>query len=113
MIETILTASGIPFRQGRYPDPPAKTYAVYFDNQEIDSADPVTPVTTWGFPLIVRHDAEVELYEPKPDPDAEAALEAELTARGAPWTKQDRYWLQNVQRYQIIYEFSYTEKRRA
>ena len=29
MIEEILTASGIPFRQGRYLNPPSTTYAVY------------------------------------------------------------------------------------
>lgn len=38
MIEEILTASGIPFRQGRYLNPPSTTYAVYFDDQEVDGA---------------------------------------------------------------------------
>jgi tetratricopeptide (TPR) repeat protein len=42
--------------------------------------------------------------------DAETAIEAELDARGIPWSKQDRYWLQDVQRYQVIYTFSYTSK---
>lgn len=109
MIDTILTASGLPNRQGRFPNPPAKTYAVYFDDKETSGPDPVGVVA----PYVVRHDCIVELYEPKPDPDAEAALEAALYAQGLSWTKQDRYWLQNVQRYQVIYEFNFTEKVRT
>ena len=110
MINTILTASGIPYRQGHYFDPPATTYAIYFDAQEADGPDPVNAA---GLPLIVSHSVSVELYEPEQEPAAEAAIEAELNARGIPWTKEARYWLQNVQRYQVIYEFSYIEKRRA
>ena len=109
MVKEILTASGIPYRQGRFLNPPAETYGVYFDDTATDRGPDPLP----GAPLVIRHDAMVELYEPKPDPDAEAALEAQLTANGFHWTKQDRYWLQNAQRYQVIYEFSYNEKRRA
>lgn len=107
MIKTILTASGIPYRQGRFVNPPAGTYGIYFDNQTVDGPDPMP-----GVPKIVRHDCMVELYEPKPDPDAEERLEMQLAAVGLHWTKEDRYWLQNVQRYQVIYEFSYNEKVR-
>ena len=110
MINTILTASGIPYRQGRFYNPPAETYAVIFDDQEVSGPDLIE--IEFGAPLIVRHDCTVELYEPTPDPEAEAAFEAELLSRSITWTKQARYWLQNVQRYQVIYEFSYTEKRR-
>ena len=109
MTEIILTASGIPYKQARYPHPPAETYGVYFDNLTTDGPDPVAA----GMPQIVSHDVMVELYEPKQDPDAEARLEAQLNARGLQWTKQDRYWLQNVQRYQVIYEFNFSEKRRT
>ena len=107
MIETILMASGIPYRQGRFFDPPATTYAIYFDAQETDGPDPVNAA---GLPLIVSHSVSVELYEPEQDPAAEAAIEAELDARGIPWAKQDRYWLQDVQRYQVIYTFSHISK---
>lgn len=109
MTDAILTASGIPHRRARYPHPPAETYAVYFDDQTTDGPDPVGA----GMPQIVNHAVMVELYEPTLDPDAEAQLEAQLNARGIPWTKQAAYWLQNVQRYQVIYEFEYTEKRRT
>lgn len=105
MVETILKASGLNFRQARFPDPPAETYAVYFDEVEADGPD--------GYNRIFWHDVMVELYEPVPDDAAEAAIEAVLNARGIPWTKQARYWLDSVRRYQVIYEFSYIEKRRT
>lgn len=105
MIKNILTAAGVQFKRTRFPQPPKDTYAVYFDDVETDGPD--------GINAILRHDVTVELYEPKPDDAAEAAIEAQLDAAGLTWTKQDRYWLQDVQRYQVIYEFTYIEKRRA
>lgn len=111
MIENILTAAGVKHRRGRFPSPPVGTYAVYFDDVSADGADPVSPDTPRGLPRIYHHDARVELYEPKPDGATEAAIEAELDARGIPWTKEDRYWLQDVQRYQVLYDFSYTLKK--
>lgn len=105
MVTTILTASGIDFRQTRFPKPPKGTYAVYMDDVTAGGAD--------GYNCIFTHDITVELYEAAPDPDAEKALEAELDAAGLEWTKQSRYWLQTEQRYQVIYEFTYRTKRRA
>ena len=105
MIKEILKAAAVLHWPGRCSAPPACTYAIYFDNVTADGAD--------GRNLVFTHDAMVELYEPKHDDKTESAIEAELNARGIPWTKQARYWLQNVQRYQVIYEFSYIEKRRA
>lgn len=110
MIDTIMTASGIPYRHGRFLNPPAETYAICFDDQEADGPD---RVADQELPLIVRHSVTVELYEPEQDAETETALEAALKGSGILWTKQDRYWLQNVQRYQVIYEFDYIEKRRA
>lgn len=108
MLNEILTEAGVLNAQGRFLRMPDQTHAVYFDDVEIDSADAVTSET--GLPQIQRHTATIELYEPTPDPEAEAAIEARLNARGLPWTKQDRYWLQDVQRYQVIYETTYTTK---
>lgn len=102
MIKTILTDAGLPFRRSRFTKPPADTYAVYMDDVETDGPD--------GINAIFHHDVTVELYEPRPDDAAEAAIEAALNAHGMRWRKQDRYWLQDVQRYQVIYEFNYTEK---
>lgn len=110
MIKEVLTAAGVPHRQGRYVNPPAETYAVYFDDVTTDGPDRVAAVAGGKLPKICAHSATVELYEPKPDEAAEAAIEAALDAQGLTWTKQDRYWLQNVQRYQVIYETDYTTK---
>lgn len=111
MTHEILTAAGVLHRRGRFPRPPADTYAVYFDDVSADGADPVSPETSGGLPSIHHHDVRVELYEPKPDDAKEAAIEAELDSRGLPWAKEDRYWLQDEQRYQVLYSFSYTTKR--
>lgn len=105
MTKETLTAAGIVFRRARFSSPPASTYAVYFDDVTTDGPD--------GINRLFTHDVTVEIYEPTPDDAAEKAIEAELNARGISWTKQDRYWLQDEQRYQVIYEFTYIEKRRA
>lgn len=105
MIKNILTAAGIEFRQTRFPSPPAGTYAVYMDDVSTDGPDYINSIYT--------HDYTIEVYEPTPDDAAEQAIEAALNAAGLRWTKQDRYWLQSEQRYQVIYEFTYIEKRRA
>lgn len=112
MIENILKAAGVQHRRARFPEPPAETYAVYFDDVESEGADPVSSPLPGGLPRIYHHSARVELYEPKPDDAAEIAIEAELDAAGVEWSKEDRYWLQDVQRYQVLYEFEITTKRR-
>lgn len=105
MVDAILTAAGVRARRGRFVKPPAGTYALWKDDIATDGPDGMPP-------MIFSHDVTVELYEPKPDDQAEAALEAQLSARGLHWTKQDRYWLTSEQMYQTIYEFNYIEKRR-
>lgn len=107
MIKTILTAAGLPYREARFPQPPAGTYIVYMDDEETDGPD--------GLPLLYMHSITLEVYAPTPgDADAaEKAIEDAITAAGLQWRKQARYWLQTEQRYQVIYEFEYTEKRRT
>lgn len=102
MIDEILTAAGLNHKETRFVRLPEGTHAVWFDDVTTDGPD--------GYNRIYTHDVTVELYEPKPDPTAEAALEAELDVRGLPWTKQARYWLDDVQRYQVVYEFTYYTK---
>lgn len=109
MIKEILTAAGVEHAQGRFLRMPTGTHAVYFDDVETETAD---RVASPGMPRVYHHDVTVEVYEPAPDDATESAIEAELDARALPWTKQDRYWLPSEQRYQVIYEFTYTEKRR-
>lgn len=104
MTAELLERAGIQHRASRFPRPPSETYAVYTDDLATDGPD--------GLNWIIMHDVTIELYEPDMDDAAEASLETEMDAAGLRWTKQSRYWLQDTQRYQVIYEFSYTEKRR-
>lgn len=106
MVKSILTAAGIQGRRGRFTGHAPDTYVVWMDDITTDGPD--------GQPnMMRRHDVTLELYEVRPDDAAETALEAAIAAEGLPYTKQDRYWLQTEQLYQVIYEFSYNEKRRA
>lgn len=109
MIKEILTAAGVEHAQGRFLRMPTGTHAVYFDDIETETADRVPSAEA---PRIHHHNVTVEVYEPAPDDDTETAIEAELDARAIPWTKQDRYWLKDLQRYQVVYEFSFTSKNK-
>lgn len=106
VVEQVLKEAKIPYRRSRYTARtlPA-TYAVYMDDQTADGADKRI--------MLITHQITVELYEAQPDDAAETAIEESLSARGILWTKQDRLWLQEEQRYQVIYEFEYITKRRA
>lgn len=105
MVNRILTASGVPYRRGRFTAGKVPTYAVYMDDMTTDGPD--------DGPRIFRHDVTVELYEDRPDDAAEAAIEAAITAAGLQWTKQDRYWIDSERLYQVVYEFYYFEKVRV
>ena len=109
MINEILTAAGVEHAQGRFVRIPAGTYAVYFDDIEAETAD---RVAFTKMPRIYHHNVTIELYAPTQDAAAENAIESELDARGLEWTKQDRYWLKDLQRYQTVYEFAYTSKNK-
>lgn len=104
MIKNLLKAAGLLSWESLCPDPPADTYAIYFDEVTTDGPD--------GYNWILVHDCTVELYELTKDAAAEAKLEQVLNGEGIRWIKQSRYWLQSVQRYQVIYEFTIFEKRR-
>ena len=104
MVTKILKEAGVKFRQSRYMPPLPSTYAVYFDDREAGGADDIN--------CLITHNITIEVYEDKPDDATEAAIEAALDARGLEWTSQARYWIQEEQRYQVIYEFTYIEKRR-
>lgn len=106
MTPEILTAAGIENRRSRFLKPPGGTYAVWTDDIETDGPDGMPP-------RIITHNVTVELYEPRPDDVAEESLEAQMSARGLHWMKQDRYWIASEQMYQVIYEYSYIEKRRS
>ncbi len=60
--------------------------------------------------LITKHNYSIELYEYMPDPDAEARVERTFDKFGIEFEKADRYWLQEEQLYQIVYDFTWIEK---
>lgn len=110
MIKELLTTAGVTHARGRFLRLPEGTCAVYFDNIEVDAPDRVEGLASAGLPRIYTHNVTIEVYEPTKDDDTETAIEAELDTRGLTWTKEDRYWLQDLQRYQVIYETTYTSK---
>lgn len=110
MIKDILAAAGVKHAQGRFLRMPDGTHAVYFDDIEVSAADRGETPVSGGLPRIYTHNVSVEVYEPAPDDATETAIEAELDSRGLSWSKQDRYWLKDLQRYQVVYEFTYTSK---
>ena len=104
MIDKIMDPTGIPYANTQFSRAPAGNYAVWMDDIETDGPD--------GINRIFRHNISLELYTPKAAPEAEEAIESQLNALGLRWTKQARYWLPLVTRYQTFYEFTYIEKRR-
>lgn len=105
MVNDILEQAGVKYRESRFMEKPLPdTYAVYFDDREASGADSVN--------ALITHNITIEVYETRPDDATEAAIERALDARGLEWTSQARYWLSDEQRYQVIYEFTYIEKRR-
>lgn len=106
MVNKILTEAGFElnktYKQTRFLKPPQTTYAIYEDTVNRRGADDVN--------LITDHDVNIELYEYTPDADVEKRLEAVFDKLEIEYIKQARYWIDNEQIYQLIYEFSYTEK---
>ena len=104
MLNDILKAASIPAQAARFPDPPA-VHAVYFDSVDTDGPDE-------GPRRIYSHDCTVELYAPtiKKGDTALHKLTAELDAHGISYTTQGWYWLDAIQRYQEVVEFTYIEK---
>jgi hypothetical protein len=109
MVNSILAAAGLKGRRGRFTGAKPSAYVVWLDDADTEPGPDPVP----GAPLTIRHDVTLELYEDKPDPIAEAALENAIVAAGLHFSKQDRYWLQTEQQYQVIYEITYYEKRRT
>ena len=106
MVKRVLTGAGFvegkTFKETRFLKPPTTTYAVFMDSFTSRGAD--------GLNLIKDHDYTIELYSYTPDPEAERKIEASLDALGLEYSKDDRYWLQTEQLYQVVYTFNYIEK---
>ena len=104
MVNDILKAAAVPSKPARFPDPP-ETHAVYFDSTATDGPD-------LGVCRIVTHDATVELYAPTITKGnaALSRIKAELDDRGIRYSTQGWYWLDAIQRYPEVIEFTYIDK---
>ena len=102
MVKEILDVTGLPYKESRFLTPPKETYAVYHDAVNRRGGDHIN--------LLSQHDVSIELYEYKPDPKAEKALETTLDSLGIEYDKQARYWIQDAQLYQVVYDFTYHQK---
>lgn len=110
MVKEILNKAGFveneTYRETRFLKPPKNTYAVYTDSFQSGGADSMA--------LIKRHSITIELYEYAPDPTAEVLIEGILNeyypSMSDEWEKQERYWIEEEQLYQVIYTFDYIEK---
>lgn len=102
MVNTILQPTGIPFKESRFLTPPSTTYAVYMDAVERRGGDSIN--------LLSQHDITLEVYEYSKDPEVEKAIEDRLDELGIEYSKTPRYWIQEEQLYQVVYDFTYYEK---
>ena len=106
MVDKLLTGAGFvlnkTYKETRFLKPPQTTYAVYNDSVAVRGGDYVN--------CIKEHDVTIELYEHTPDKDAEVKIEEQLDLLGLEYEKQERYFIQEEQLYQVIYDFSYIEK---
>ena len=102
MVNKILKATRIPYKETRFLKPPKTTYAIYNDAINRRGGDDIN--------LLSQHDVSIELYEYEKDPEAEKKIEDQLDANGIEYEKQPRYWLQEEQLYQVVYDFTYHQK---
>lgn len=106
MVKEILTLAGFvegkTFKETRFLKAPNTTYAIYLDSYIRRGADSLN--------LIKEHTYTIELYSYAPNPEAEERLETVLDKLGIEFNKDDRYWIQEEQLYQVIYTFDFMEK---
>ena len=102
MVNEILTATGLPYKESRFLKPPKTSYAIFNDSVDRRGGDNIN--------LISQYDVSIELYEYEPDPEAEKSIEDQLDLRGIEYYKEARYWLQTEQLYQVVYDFIYIQK---
>ena len=106
MVKRVLTGAGFvegkTFKETRFLKPPKKTYAIYEDEYTRRGAD--------GLNLLKVHMYTIELYSERPDPEAEARIEAMFDSLGIEYEKEPRYWIDSELLYQVVYTFNFVEK---
>lgn len=104
MVDKIFTNTDIPYKETRFNKAPSTTYAIYTDSINRRGGDTKN--------LLVDHRIFIELYSGSLDLVSEGKLERNLDAFVVQYNKSERVWLEDEQKYQVIYDFNYTEKRR-
>lgn len=108
MIKSILTKAGFieneTFKETRFLIPPKeKTYCVYMDSWSGRGSD--------DYNYIREHSYSIEVYQYYPDEESEEKIERILDNLGLEYQKHERYWIEQEQLYQTIYDFDYLEKK--
>ena len=106
MVKRVLTRAGFveneTFRETLFLRSPKTTYAIFNISYESRGADYCN--------LIKDHDDTIELYSYVADPDAESRVEEALDYFGLEYDKEERYWIQEEQLYQVAYHINHVEK---
>lgn len=106
LIDDILQGAGFvqnkTYKETRFITPPKDTYVVFNRSYERRGADKLN--------CLKEYDVTFEMYSTSPDSQKEQNIEAEFDKRFLFYTKQERYFIQSEQLYQVIYEFSYIER---
>lgn len=102
MIHNILKNTGIPYKETRFNKAPSTTYLIFTDSVVRQGAD--------NRNLLYYHHVFIELYSSSIDFESEKKLENQLDTYAIQYNKSERVWLDNEQKYQIIYDFNYLEK---
>lgn len=107
MVDEMLTSLNIEHRETKFDKPPRNTYAVWMDDIVSDGADDVN--LQWTHQITI----ELYTYTIKASAEAETKIEQYLDSRGIRYNKQARFWIQDEQLYQTIYDFDYTTKTKG
>lgn len=103
MVKDILEAVGLSYKKSRFLKPPNSIYAVYTDDSSGRGSDEKN--------LLTEHNITIEVYSKKINEEMEIKIENELDERGIEYKKQDWYYIESEQLFQLIYEFSYIKKK--
>lgn len=104
MVDEMLEEIGIAHKEIKFNKPPKETYAVWMEDIEAYGADDVN--------LYWKHFPTIELYaySESESISSERKIEQYFNERGVAFKKQARFFIQEEQLYQTVYDFEYLSK---
>lgn len=102
MVSEILKGLEIPYKEVRFNKTPNTSYAVFTDSKKVYGADKRL--------FLIKHHVFIELYSYSIDFENEGKLEKKFAEFSIDYDKSERVWLDDEQRYQVIYDFEYVER---